>query len=319
MSAQAHRFGVLINPTAGHGRGRRKGHEVVEQMQARGLTVVNLTRSTPREAFEHALARRDEYDVLIAVGGDGMAHMGINLVAGTSIPLGLIAVGSGNDFARHLGLPIHRVTEGIDTILTCLRTGPEALDALRLTPCNGQNWRAGEYPTAHRWAGCVVSAGFDSMVNSRANTYTWPRGMGRYIRGVFRELLTFSPYRYRMSLDGVEESFRGTLVAVANAPSFGGGMQIAPGAHPRSGRLEVVIAGAISRLGLLRVFPRVYTGGHLDHPVVRTATAREVTIGPAEGAVIPEIFADGELVGAGPVRIEVKGGALQMLCPRLEV
>lgn len=315
----AHRFGVLINPTAGHGRGKSRGEQVIAELTERGVHVLNLTRPDPRSAFEHARARRNEYDVLVVVGGDGMAHMGINLIAGTPVPLGLIPVGSGNDFARHLRLPVHDVPGAVDALLAALGTGPQPIDAVKLTPDLGNEWPSIDYPAPHRWAGCVVSAGFDSQVNSRANTYRWPRGMGRYLRGVFRELRDFRPYPYRIDIDGNEETFAGTLVAVANAPSFGGGMKIAPGARVNSGELEVVIAGSISRLGLLRVFPKVYAGTHISHPAVRVISAREVRIAGAEGGQIPGIYADGEFVGKGPARAQIHSGVVQMLCPRLEI
>src|SRR5690625_1190561 len=261
-------------------------------MRARGLTVLDLTRPRPAESFAHARARRGDYDVLLVAGGDGMAHMGFNLVAATPTPLGLIPVGSGNDLARHLGLPVRDVTRALDTALASLSRGGQALDAMRLSPLGGP-WGQSVYPPGERWAGCVVSAGFDAAVNARANAYTWPRGTGRYIRGVLHELRSFTPYRYRMRIGGSEERFPGTLIAVANAPSFGGGMKIAPGARASSGALEVVIAGAISRRELLRVFPKIYSGAHLRHPAVRTVTATEVEIGPDTGARIPRIFADG--------------------------
>ncbi len=314
----AHRFGVLINPTAGHGRGKARGAQVLAEFEARGLHALNLTRPDPRAAFEHAQACRSEYDVLVVVGGDGMAHMGINLIAGTTTPLGLIPVGSGNDFARHLRLPVHDVPAAVETLLAALEAGPQPIDAVKLAPDLGHEWPRLDYPAPHRWAACVVSAGFDSQVNSRANTYRWPRGMGRYLRGVFRELRTFRPYPYRIDIDGNEETFAGTLVAVANAPSFGGGMRIAPAARVNSGELDVVIAGRISRLGLLRVFPKVYAGTHISHPAVRVIAAREVRIAGADGGEIPAIYADGEFVGTGPARAQIHSGVVQMLCPRLE-
>lgn len=314
------RFGLLINPTAGQGRGARMGPRVLADMVRRGLTVINLSRPTPQETVQEALRRRDEYEALIVVGGDGMAHMGINLVAGTGIPLGLIAAGSGNDFARHLGLPLHRVTHAIDVILDSLEAGPVSLDVARITPLHDDPpLQENPYPHAHRYAGCVVSAGFDSVVNARANTYAWPRGMLKYVRGVLQELPRFRPYPYRVSIDGRTRVLRGTLVAVANAPSFGGGMKIAPGANVRSGTLRIIIAGAVSRLALLRLFPLVYSGRHISHTAVEAQDGLSITIGPNAEEQIPPIFADGEYVGEGPVRIEVASGALQMLCPRLEV
>src|SRR5699024_2209336 len=149
----------------------------------------------------------------------------------TITPLGLIPVGSGNDFARHLRLPVHDVPAAIETLLAALKAGPQPIDAVKLAPDIDHECPRLDYPAPHRWDACDVSARFDSQVNPRANTSRWPRGMGRYLRGVFRELRPFRPYPYRIDIDGNEETFAGTLVAVANAPSFGGGMKIAPAAR----------------------------------------------------------------------------------------
>src|SRR5699024_11023244 len=206
------------------------------------------------------------------------------------------------DVARHLRLPVHDVPAAPETPPAARAAGPRPIAAVNLAPDLGHASPPLDYPAPHRWAACVVSAGFDSQVNSRANTYRWPRGMGRYLRGVFRELRTFRPYPYRIDIDGNEETFAGTLVAVANAPSFGGGMRRAHAARVNSGELDVVIAGRIPRLGLLRVFPKVYAGTHSSHPAVRVIAAREVRIAGADGGEIPAIYADGEFVGTGPAR-----------------
>ena len=293
----AHRFGVLINPTAGHGRGKARGEQVLAELDARGVSALNLTRSDPRAAFENAQARRGQYDVLLVVGGDGMAHMGINLIAGTGTPLGLIPVGSGNDFARHLQLPVHDVPAAIEALFAALATGPQPIDAVKLTPDLGNEWSSLDYPAPHRWAGCVVSAGFDSQVNSRANTYRWPRGMGRYLRGVFRELRTFRPYPYRIDIDGNEETFAGTLVAVANAPSFGGGMKIAPGSGQQRGT-RVVIAGASPGWGSCGCSQRVRGHPHLPRRFGDRRPRGEDRRGRRRRD--PAIYADGEFVAPVP-------------------
>lgn len=310
------RYGLVINPTAGHGRGRRRRAEVIEGLHRLGLDFLDLSQPSAALAFAYAVERKHDYDALIVVGGDGMVHLGLNLVAGTSKPLGVVPLGSGNDFARHLGLPIHNVNESLD-IITASHT--RKVDAMRLTRPGDRSWAHPTYPHPWRWAGCVVSAGFDSMVNSRANTYAWPRGHGRYVRGILRELSTFSSYPYMLEIDQTQRTFNGTLVAVANTPTFGGGLKVAPAARIDSGKLDVVVAKELSKMGLLRVFPRLYSGTHIDHPVVSIQAGRRITIAPQQPGTIPEIFADGELVGQAPVQIEVVAGAVEMLCPRLEV
>lgn len=316
MRSKNIRYGLILNPTAGQGRGRKIRARLLEELAKAGLDYCDLSQSTASLAFRYATQREKDYDALIVVGGDGMVHLGLNLVAGTNKPLGIIAIGSGNDFARHLHLPIRNLTDSIRTITI---NNPRPVDAMKLTPIGAQKWNETTYNMPWRWAGGVVSAGFDSQVNSRANGYAWPKGHARYVRGVLRELPRFHPYPYVVNIDEDRYTFRGALVAVANTPSFGGGLKIAPHARLDSGQLEVVMAHELTRWQLLRVFPKLYAGAHTNHPVVTMASGHNVTIGADKGGIIPEIFADGERIGAGPVKIEVAAGAVQILCPRLEV
>lgn len=300
------RIGVVVNPTAGHGRGARRGRNLLAAIDNRGHTVLDLSAADLLGAEQRARqAVVDGLDVLVVVGGDGMVHLGTNIVAGTDLPLGIVAAGSGNDIARAMGLPRHDIRQAVRVIERGLESGGRAIDAVVVGPP--------DY-SAHEWFIGVLSCGLDAAVNARANTLTWPRGGGRYVRAVIPELRRFRPYGYRLTLDDETWESTGSLVAVANGALIGGGMRIAPTSRMDDGLLDVVIAGPLSRHELLGVFPRVYSGSHVRHPAVTILRARTVLLEHSPvGPVPPAACADGERIGPLPLRVEVRPGAVRLL------
>ncbi|MBO1750409.1 diacylglycerol kinase family lipid kinase [Actinotalea sp. BY-33] len=300
------RLGVVVNPTAGSGRGRRRGERAVDALRARGHAVQVLTASDATTAADRARrAVLVGLDALVVVGGDGMVHLGANLVAGTGLPLGIVAAGSGNDVARALGLPRHDVDEAVEALDRGLVAGGRSIDAVTVgTP----GTRTPE------WYVAVLSAGVDAAVNARANTLRRPRGTARYVRALAGELAGFRPYDYRVTLDDGVWAGPGTLVAVANGPTFGGGLRIAPDASLDDSLLDVVLAGPLSRRGVVGLFPRLAAGTHLRHRVCEVRRSRTVLLeaGPS-GPPPPVAFADGEPVGSLPLLVELQPRALRVL------
>ena len=298
MTSTARRTGLIVNPTSGKGRGARLGAEVAHNLRLAGHDVLDLSGQDAAEARDRARsALGGGLDALVVVGGDGMVHLGANLVAGTEVPLGIVAAGTGNDVARALGLPTydaHAAAEVID------RAHVRTVDAVRRT-ANGRN----------RWFVGVLGGGFDAIVNERANGWAWPRGRMRYNLAIARELPVFKPLPYRLVLDGEEWETEAMLVAVANGPSYGGGMRICPDARMDDGLLDVLVVGPISIPAFLSVFPKVYSGTHVDHPAVTIRRARCVSMS-SDGIVT---YADGERFAPLPLDCEVVPGALRVLAP----
>lgn len=288
-----------MNPTAGKGYGRRAGAEVVARLQARGHELVDVSgqdAAHARRRAAEAVARG--LDALVVVGGDGVVHIGTNVVAGTGVPLGIVPAGTGNDVARGLGLPVGDGARAEEVIHSQLEGGTvRSVDAVRA----GGGWFAG-----------VLGGGFDALVNERANGWSWPRGRMRYNLAIARELPVFRPIPYELELDGEAWSTSAMLVAVANAPSYGGGMRICPGASMDDGLLDVLVLEPVSRLELLRVFPRVYSGRHVSHSAVTVRRATSVTL-RATGIVA---YADGERIGPLPLTCTAVPGALHVLAPK---
>ena len=294
---------VAVNPTSGRGRGARWGREAVQLLRERGVDVrVMIAESAECLEQQCADALREGSDGLVVVGGDGMAHLGVNLAAAAGVPLGIVPAGTGNDFARHLELPRGDVPAAVDVVLHGIT---RTVDLGRLEE------------SGRRFA-CVLSTGFDAAVNARANRLGWPSGRSRYHVAMVAELRAFRPTPLVVEVDGVSHEHRAMLVAVGNARSYGGGMRICPGADLTDGLLDVTVVDEISVLELLRLFPRVYSGRHVDHPQAYVYRGARVTVRPAApGEVSTPAFADGEQVSTLPVTATCEPGALQVRVPPL--
>lgn len=292
------RLGVIINPASGNGAGRLEGEIAIAELQ-RESEVLDLTGNSMKDSARIARAALEDHvlDGLVVVGGDGMAHLGVNLCAEAGIPLGIIAAGTGNDAARALGLPIGDAVAGARVVLNNLRQ-PRVVDLVKAKSSIGEFYYFGS-----------LSVDFVSLVNQRANTWKWPKGPNRYKLAMLSELADFKPIYYTAMIDGVDKKFQAMLCSVANSPYFGGGMKVVPSAVIDDGYLEIFIVNKISRFELLKVFPRVYNGDHVTHPAVEFIRAKKITLTPA----IPmPAYSDGEPVGQAPVTAEIAPGALRV-------
>ncbi len=286
------RLALIANPTSGRGRARGTAEAVAADLRAGGTEVEVLIGTDGADALRLCRAAvADGIDGLVAVGGDGMAHLALQACAGTAVGLGIVPTGTGNDLANALGLPRGDPARSAALLLSA---PARQVDAVRT--------RAG-------WYACVLGAGFDGAVNDRANRMSWPRGRRRYDLAVVAELRTYRPGRYRLVLDGVVREVDAMLIAVGNAPSYGGGMRVCPDADLTDGLVDVVVVGPMSRGRFLRLFPSVFKGTHVRDAAVTVTRAREVRIeGPPR-----TVYADGEPLGELPVTCSVVPGALRVL------
>ncbi|HLP23367.1 MAG TPA: diacylglycerol kinase family protein [Microbacteriaceae bacterium] len=294
---------VAVNPNSSFGRHRGAGERVANALRAAGHDVEALQKTSFIElsdAVAEGVASRP--DLLVVVGGDGMVSLGVNALAGTEIPLGIVAAGTGNDMARGLGLAYRTPDESLDGLLALLRSEPRRIDLGRIRTADG----------TERWFGCVLSAGFDAIVNERANRMRRPRGASRYIIALLLELVGLRSRRYRLVVDDVETRMDAVLIAVGNNSSLGGGMHITPNASLDDGKLDVVVGKAMGRFELIRLFPKVFSGAHIGHPKVVEQLGSHIVI-DTPGVIA---YADGERVGPLPGEITVHPGALRVLAPR---
>lgn len=285
---------VLVNPTSGKGRGARYGISAVATLREAGARVWVLRGRDADEAADLArTAVASGIDTLVAVGGDGMAHLAAQVLAGTDTALGLIPAGTGNDVARYLGLP---------------RTDPVAAAQIVLS---GRTRTIDLATSGGKHFVTVMAAGFDAIVNERANAMTWPRGQMRYNLATLAELRTFHPIGYSLDLDGTSVDTEAMLVAVGNGPSFGGGLRITEGAELDDGLLDVVVIGPMSRRELIKTYPKLFSGTHVSHPQYRHHRVSSVTVAAAGITA----YADGERFAALPLTVSALPAALTVHCP----
>ncbi|MEU1574580.1 diacylglycerol kinase [Streptomyces collinus] len=290
---------LFVNPTAGRGRGAHAAQPAASALRAAGFSVRTVLGEDAADALVRARAAVEGgTGALIAVGGDGMASLALRAVAGTRTPLGLVAVGTGNDFARALGLPVREPAAAGRMIADALKCG-------RIRDIDlGQ--------VGDRWFGTVLASGFDSRVNDRGNRMRWPTGRLKYDLAMIGELAGFRPVPYRIRLDdGEVREVEATLVAVGNGSSYGGGMRICPGADLTDGLFDITVVGDCSRATLLRVFPRVYRGTHVGHPKVTVLRAARVEIAAEDVTG----YADGEPLGPLPLSARCVRGGVRVVGP----
>ncbi|WP_329130217.1 diacylglycerol kinase [Streptomyces sp. NBC_01476] len=288
---------LFVNPTAGRGRGAHAARPAAHALREAGHQVRTVVGQDAADALARARqAVAGGTGALVAVGGDGMVSLALQAVAGTGIPFGVVAVGSGNDFARATGLPVRNPAASGAAIAAALREGrTREVDLGR---------------TGERWFGTVLASGFDSRVNDRGNRMRWPAGRFRYDLAMLAELAALRPIPYRLRLDDApEREIEATLIAVGNGTSYGGGMRICADARMDDGLFDVCVVGPCSRTTLLRVFPRVYRGTHPSHPVVTVHRAARVGLA-ADGITG---YADGERVGPLPLAARTVPRALRLL------
>ena len=293
------KIAVLVNPTSGKGKGGQAATELAGRLRDNGIEAAFLVGTSADEAL--ALTRQavaDGVDAVVAAGGDGTVNLAVQAVVNTEIPLAIAALGTGNDNAATLGYQKGDLGGVADALTKFeLRT----IDAGKVRTDDG----------TERWFMGVLSSGFDSCVNETANDMKWPKGEARYFIGILKELGTFKPLPYRVTIDGEEIQAKGMLVAVGNGISYGGGMKVCAGAEIDDGLFTVTWLHDVKKLDFLRVFPRVYKGTHIDHHSVSQYTGKHIRLEAPEQIV----YADGERIGPLPADITMHPGALKVIAP----
>lgn len=295
----ARRIFVIVNPVAGRGRGRRAWTVVGPALRDAGIRYEETFEEEPGQAIPIAEdATRAGYDVIVAVGGDGTVHEVVNGIMRAGVKeqpaVAIIPGGTGNDFARAVGIP----------------KDPLAAGRLLLS---GARRRVDIGRVNERYFVGISGVGFDAEVAAKVNR--WPKWVGGttvYVAAILSMLVTYSLAPTRIVLDGREERLRLFLLAAANTPWYGGGMYMAPHARADDGYLEVITARDLGKLETLGLLPKVFSGAHLGHRKVAHQAVREVRV---ESDVRLSIHADGETVGQVPAVFRAVPGAIEVIVP----
>jgi len=274
---------VVINPSSGQGKGATVGSKVTSYLSTRAIAYQVLSTDNAQSLRRELEVTVDakEYLGIISVGGDGLAHLVLQVAIPRKIPFAVIPAGTGNDIVRTLGWSLTDIDGYFNRIVS---TEPSAIDLGNVDS---------------EWFAAILSTGFDSVVNERANSLSWPHGPQRYNLAIALELPKFKPIKYEITMDSVKITTEAMLIAVGNGRSYGGGMLVCPHAQINDGLFDVMILEPVSKVEFLKVFPKVFSGSHLSHPAVKTYRTQKISISADAVA-----YADGERIGRAPVSAE---------------
>jgi diacylglycerol kinase (ATP) len=278
-------------------------------------TVISPFRRNPDDVFLGLPPRSSEADAVLIFGGDGTVHRYLSELVKLKLPVLVVPLGSGNDFARALNL--RRMRDSLEAWQSFSWGGGKVrtIDLGTLSPLRLE---ASE-PLPQTYFCCVAGIGLDAEVARRANRLPrWLRGQGGYLLSLAPVLLRFASFPMTItSLEASGEwrksSSRPTLLAAfANTPSYGGGIKIAPSARLDDGQLDVCVIGSVSALKRLCLFPAVYLGRHVQTGKVEYFRTERLRLETEEAA---SVYADGEYVCQTPVQLGVAQSALRVIVP----
>ena len=279
---------IAINPTSGHGRGAVFGERVISFFAGRDLPYQVFSAPSAKElrrVIESHLSNQS-CEGIISVGGDGLAHLILQIAVPRNLPFAIVPAGTGNDIVRSLGFSLTEIERYLEQVVS---SAPRSIDLGNVDS---------------EWFAAILSTGFDSVVNERANALTWPRGPQRYNVAIALELPKFKPLEYHITTDTETFSTEAMLIAIGNGRSYGGGMLVCPHAQINDGLFDVMILEPVSKFEFLKVFPKVFSGSHITHPAVRTFRTKKISLHADAIA-----YADGERIGPAPISAECVSNA----------
>ena len=281
---------LFANPTSGRGKGAKVLAIIEKYLISQDLLFIAISTSSLKQSLlllKENIQKYPEAKVIV-IGGDGMVHAAINNIENN--PIGLIPAGTGNDFARALGLILDNPISSIK----------------RATSAKGELVDLGK--VGEEYFAAICSTGFDSIVNERANGLKWPHGKMKYNIAMLLELPKFQPKSYKIVIDGKPLETQAMLIAIANGLSYGGGMKVCPAAQLQDGLLDIMILAPVSKFEFVRIFPSVFKGHHITHPAVSIVQGRSIQItADAVG------YADGERIGNLPLDVSISPNRMKVL------
>ena len=277
---------IILNPYSCRGKTIELKNKIESEFKKLNLEYsLHISKSSEDIMDTTKRNLNNDYSNFIAVGGDGTIHYVANALVGTNKNLGVISSGSGNDTAKNLGLP-----EDVSQCCQIIKKGK--IKKIDLGLINNKYYYL-----------CVAGSGFDSQVNDLANNTKLPiKGPAIYTYSVYKTLITFQSKRFFIKYDNQERELHAMMVAVANLPSYGGGMKIAPKADPTDGMFDICIIKRMSKIHFIKTFPKVFEGNHLSDTHVEFFKA---SIFEMESEYKFSVFADGEYICKLPAKFKI--------------
>lgn len=295
-----HKVALLTNPAASKGKAIANAAKAREEFAALGVEVEEVSGSSEREslALAREIAAREDIDAFVVCGGDGLINLALQAHVGQDTPLGIIPSGTGNDTARALGIP--RDAKAAAQIIAAGLVSHADVGLLR-------------QGTEQRYFASIACAGFDSLVNDRANSLRWPKGKARYNVAMVVEFAQFHSMPAKLTLaDGTVFEDQVTLCAIGNTSTYGGGMRVCPHASAHDGLFDITIIRRINRRKAALNVTRFFSGNFEGFPEVQTFRTSKVEL-DMPGI---NIYADGDFMFSSPLTAEIVPQGARFIVPR---
>ena len=289
---------VIYNPAAGRGRVQVQWSQVEQSLRASGIDFEAVATRAPLDAMRLARQAPGRYSQVIGVGGDGTMHEIVNGVLQASgetetIPVGLIPLGNGDDFAKVIPPETAIGGKPFDwraAVQKIARGQTQLFDAGRIV---GENLRPGYGDGVHYFIN-GMDVGFGALAAQNfATTPKFLKGMSAYLGAILKTMIDYPSLHVRLQLDDhppFEQST--TMTVITNGRCFGNGFWVCPNAQVDDGLFDLMIAESVSRLTILRMIPKLMNGTHINEPIVRMAQARRVVLESDDPLVVET---DGEI------------------------
>lgn len=279
------RFTFILNPSAGKGAGRRLRDRIYKVIKSKTSDFELIETKGQGDATE--IARGSSSSIVIAIGGDGTVHEVANGIIGTEKTLGVVPVGSGNDFIKSVQVP-----KGLSESVECIfRRNVKAIDVGRVEVQNGTEGRSNSLISFFVNG---LGIGFDAAVAERTHHISYASGTLLYLIAVLQTLGRYKSPKFSIAVDGRRTDSKNLLIAVGNGICAGGGFYLTPDAKVDDGVLDICLIEEISTLGILRLMPSVMRGNHQRQSCVRFEKGKSITVNVSRPTCV---HSDGEILG----------------------
>ncbi|MEW9121424.1 MAG: diacylglycerol kinase family protein [Thermotaleaceae bacterium] len=285
----------IVNPTAGKGKALKPLGYIHQKLEEREISFdIKITKEKGEAEKIARWAAAEDYEKVVALGGDGTIYEILNGLIGRKTALGVIPLGTGNDFVKTMHIP-HNIEEALDIVI---RGRKKRID------CGKAN---------ERYFMNVASIGLDAeIVQKTESIKQYISGPTAYVAGVFKTLFQYQFQKLAIDIDGLRLEEKITLLAIGNGKYYGGGMKVTPDAQIDDGYFSICLIKELGKLKILSLFPTIFTGEHIKEPVVKLYRGKEISV-RSEGPLLVNV--DGDIIGKTPVIFELVEKAIDVIVP----
>ena len=290
---------LIVNPAAGKNKGAKAIEKAIPLLKQKGIQSEVTTSNFAGHAIE--LAQQfdpSKFDGIIAIGGDGTLFEVINGLLkkyqSFDLPVGQIPVGTGNSFIKDLAI------QTIEDAIAKIAGGTSRKVDVGFF----------KYPEGEHYFINLLGTGFVANVAHRAGKYK-AFGPLSYVIGVFEEVARLKSVPMEITIDGKVYQREYIFTEICNSTKTGGNMIMAPDAKIDDGLLDIILLNRISRLNLLKVFPQIFKGTHVNDSHVETFKGKHIKI---ITETLQRLTPDGEVFGSTPIEVFILPNKITMFC-----